>query len=251
MIVRVVETDILKRFRHGFFTRVGGTSSSVFSGLNCAYNVGDRMRCVYMNRKSVALHMKVNPPDLIGVHQTHSTDVAVIRKAGDGKKPADAMVTDSRKVVLTVLTADCQPVLFGDIKAGVIAIAHAGWRGSFGGILENTLAKMESLGAERKRIAVAIGPSITQPAYEIGPEFLTTFLNDDPNNERFFKKGDGDRYLFDLQAYSMKRLNIAGIESVHWVDECTYLQPDRFFSYRRSQKNNETQYGRQMTAIGL
>ena len=251
MISQVVETDIMKPFRHGFFTRIGGTSSGVFSGLNCAYSVGDRVRSVNMNRKDVALHMKANPSDLIGVHQTHSTDVSVICTAKDGEKPADAMVTNICHVVLTVLTADCQPVLFGDSKAGVIAVAHAGWRGSFGGILENTLAKMELLGAERKRIAVAIGPSITQPAYEVGPEFLTMFLNDDPDNERFFEKGENDRHLFNLQAYSMKRLNIAGIDKIHWVDECTYLQPDRFYSYRRSQKNHERQCGRQITAIGL
>jgi polyphenol oxidase len=150
-----------------------------------------------------------------------------------------------------VLTADCQPVLMADSRAGVIGAAHAGWRGARDGILEATLDAMERLGARRDRIHAVIGPTISQPAYEVGPEFVDGFLDDDPANGRFFAQGAGDRALFDLPAYGLHRLREAGVARAEWTGHCTYRDADRFFSFRRATHRGEADYGRLISVIRL
>ncbi len=150
-----------------------------------------------------------------------------------------------------MLTADCQPVLFADRKAGVIGAAHAGWRGALDGILEATLDAMEALGANRADTVAAIGPTISQRAYEVGPKFLDDFLVEDPTNSRFFANGNGDRCLFDLPAFGLHRLRQAGIGDAEWIRHCTYSDPARFFSYRRATHEGEADYGRLISSILL
>ena len=126
--------------RHGFFTRKGGASSGIFAGLNCGTGSSDQAEIVAINRTRVADAMGLPLAALVTVHQVHSADVVPVT-APLGQKPrADAMVTATPGLALTVLTADCQPVLFADAKAGVIGAAHAGWRGARAGILEATVA---------------------------------------------------------------------------------------------------------------
>jgi YfiH family protein len=161
------------------------------------------------------------------------------------------MVTATPGLVLAVLTADCQPVLFADAQAGVIGAAHAGWRGAQAGVLEATLDAMERLGARRDRTVAVIGPTISQAAYEVGPEFFEGFLDDDPGNGRFFAQGRGDRLLFDLPAYGLHRLRAAGVGHAEWTRHCTYREPARFFSFRRSTHLGEADYGRLISAIRL
>ncbi len=149
------------------------------------------------------------------------------------------------------MTADCQPVLFADSVAGVIGGAHAGWKGALGGVLEATIEAMEALGATKDNISAVIGPSISQKAYEVGPEFFETFLSDDESSARFFANGEGDRYQFDLIGYGLHRLRGAGIGHAEWSGHCTYSDPDRFFSYRRSVHKKQADYGRLISAIAL
>ena len=160
-------------------------------------------------------------------------------------------MTATPGIALAVLTADCQPVLFADAQAGVIGAAHAGWRGTLDGVLEATVDAMVALGARRDRINAVIGPCISQPAYEVGPEFLDGFLDDDPQNARFFAQGNGDRALFDLPALGQHRLRSAGIAQAEWTRHCTYRDPDRFFSFRRATHAGEADYGRLISAIRL
>lgn len=249
MTLEILTTDSLMPLRHGFFTRRGGASSGVFEGLNCGAGSSDLSEIVAINRARVAEAMEVD--HLAGMRQVHSADVAVI-ESHDGEKPrADAMVTDRPGIALTVLTADCQPVLFADVAAGVIGAAHAGWRGALDGVLEATVEAMERLGAARARITAAIGPTISQRAYEVGPEFLDEFLADDPGNARFFANGQGDRYLFDLPGFGLMRLRRAGVADAVWTGHCTYSDPGRFYSYRRSCHDREADYGRLISAIRL
>lgn len=252
MTLEILTSDILSPVRHGFFTRRGGASSGVFKGLNCGYGSSDQSEIVAINRSRVAAAMEIDPGDMATVHQIHSIDVVSLSAAPGGDAPrADAMVTATPGLALSVLTADCQPVLFADTGAGVIGAAHAGWKGALGGILEATLDAMEALGADRSRITAAIGPSISQQAYEVGPEFLETFIAEDPDSPRFFVNGNGDRYQFDLVGFSMNRLREAGIGSVEWIRHCTYSDPDRFYSYRRSVHQREADYGRLISVIRL
>lgn len=252
MTLEILTSDTLSPLRHGFFTRKGGASSGVFAGLNCGRGSSDIAEVVEINRARVAHAMGVEPEALISVHQVHSADVVRVQAGGHhGVERADGMVTDQPGLALAVLTADCQPVLFADAEAGVIGAAHAGWRGALDGVLEAVLDRMEDLGAERDRIAAVIGPTISQRAYEVGPEFLDRFMDDDPENVRFFAGGTGDRMLFDLTGYSLHRLREAGIGHAEWTRHCTYTDEERFYSYRRSVHRGEADYGRLIAAIRL
>ena len=161
------------------------------------------------------------------------------------------MVTATPGLALTILTADCQPVLFADAEAGVIGAAHAGWRGALDGVLEATLDAMEALGASRATTVAVIGPSISQRAYEVGPEFFEAFCDSDPDYARFFAGGQGDRMQFDLPAFGLHRLREAGVGEALWTRHCTYSEPERFYSYRRSVHRKEADYGRLIAAIRL
>lgn len=251
MTLEILTSDRLAPLRHGFFTRRGGASSGVFAGLNCGPGSTDQSAAVAINRQRAADALQLLPEDLIGVHQVHSADVVIVTDRLDERPKADAMVTDVPGLALSILTADCQPVLFADTRAGVIGAAHAGWRGALDGVLEATLDAMETLGADRARTVAVIGPSISQEAYEIGPEFLDTFLRDDPANTRFFVDGDRDRKWFDLTGFGMHRLRRAGVGLAEWTGHCTYADADRFYSYRRSTHAGEADYGRLLSAIRL
>ena len=251
MTLEILTSNRLSPLRHGFFTRRGGASSGVFAGLNCGTGSSDQSEAVAINRARVAAAMDLPPEALLGVHQTHSAEVFAVTGPLAEKPRADAMVTAVPGLALSVLTADCQPVLFADRGAGVIGAAHAGWRGALDGILEATLTAMEDLGADRADTVAVIGPTISQRAYEVGPEFLDQFLDQDPENARFFAGGEGDRMLFDLPGYGLHRLRRAGIGHAEWTRHCTYSDPDRFYSYRRATHAGEADYGRLIAAIRL
>ncbi len=251
MTLEIITADALTPARHGFFTRRGGASSGVFSGLNCGAGSSDQSDMVAINRARVANAMTVGHDHLVSVHQVHSTDVVTLTEPLTEKPRADAMVSATPGLALSVLTADCQPVLFHDPQARVIGAAHAGWRGALDGILEATVNAMEDLGAKRANISAVIGPCISQKAYEVGPEFLDEFLVDDHDNARFFGNGTGDRMLFDLPAFGLHRLRRLGVGHAEWTRHCTYTDPERFFSYRRSVHAKEADYGRLIAAIAL
>lgn len=252
MTLEIITTPELRKVRHGFFTRRGGASSGVFEGLNCGPGSSDQAEMVRINRARVAEAMEVDDDGLTTVHQTHSAHVvAVDGPLPDPRPKADAMVTALPGVALGVLTADCQPVLFADARSGVVGAAHAGWKGARDGVLEATLDAMETLGADRADIIAVIGPTISQRAYEVGPEFLETFLDDDADSARFFINGKNDRYHFDLPGYGLHRLRQAGVGEATWTRHCTYSEPDRFFSYRRSVHRKEADYGRLISVIRL
>jgi hypothetical protein len=250
-MLEIITSDALPGTRHGFFTRKGGASSGIFAGLNCGTGSSDLSDAVAINRARVAQAMDLSLSHLVTVNQVHSADVVMLTAPLDPRPRADALVTATPGLGLAVLTADCQPVLFSDPQAGVIGAAHAGWRGSRDGVLEATLDAMEALGANRAAITAVIGPTISQAAYEVGPEFLDGFLQDDPDSQRFFASGTGDRMLFDLPGYSQQRLRQAGIGHAEWTRHCTYRDPERFFSFRRTTHAGEADYGRLISVIRL
>jgi YfiH family protein len=251
MTLEIITADSLSPLRHGFFTRRGGASSGVFAGLNCGAGSSDQSEIVAINRARVADAMDVPDEQLVGVHQVHSAKVEVVDgPLGFAKPQADAMVTKTPGIALGVLTADCQPVLFADHDAGVVGAAHAGWRGALDGVLEATIDAMIALGATRDTIKAAIGPSISQRAYEVGPEFLDTFLAEDPQYARFFVNGVEDKFHFDLPGFGLYKLRSAGVDA-EWTRHCTYSDADRFYSYRRTTHAREADYGRLISVIRL
>ena len=248
--LEIITSDALAP-RHGFFTRKGGASSGIFAGLNCGTGSSDQTEAVAINRARVAEAMGVGPEALVTVHQVHSARALAVTGPLSIRPEADALVTATPGVLLAVLTADCQPVLFADAEAGVIGAAHAGWRGAVDGVLEATVEAMEGVGAKRSRISAVIGPTISQAAYEVGPEFLDRFRAEDEASTRFFANGLGDRLLFDLPGYGLHRLRQAGVGHAEWTGHCTYRDPARFYSFRRTTHAGEADYGRLIATIRL
>ncbi|MEM6617042.1 MAG: peptidoglycan editing factor PgeF [Pseudomonadota bacterium] len=238
-------------FEHGFFTREGGVSTGIYKGLNCGLGSNDAPDAVEQNRQLVREALGASA--ILTVHQVHSPDVVTVDAPFPGAPPkADAMVTRTKGIALGALAADCAPVLFADADAGVIGAAHAGWRGALSGVTDQVIAAMEALGTARSSIKASIGPAISVRNYEVGPDFVATLLDVAPGNSIYFQPAEREGHvMFDLPRYVSDRLKSAGVEHVENLDACTYADPDRFFSYRRSCHRNEPDYGRLVSAIAL
>ncbi|SIQ22338.1 conserved hypothetical protein [Rhizobium sp. RU35A] len=238
--------------RHGFFTRQGGVSGGFYGSLNVGLGSNDRREDVLENRRRVAGWFGQPLERLATVNQVHSPDVVTLSASYAGERPsADAMVTSTPGLVLGVLAADCGPLLFADAENRVIGAAHAGWKGALGGVAENTIEAMIALGARRDTIIVCLGPSIAQPSYEVGPEFVARFLEVDAGFARFFRPSAKPGHsLFDLPGLTMLRLERAGVRAEN-LDLDTYPDTTRFFSYRRTTHAGEPDYGRQISAIAI
>jgi polyphenol oxidase len=240
--------------RHGFFTREGGHSTGLYTSLNCGFGSGDDLGAVAQNRQIVSEKIGIVATNLLTVWQHHSADVVAVSSAwAPTESPrADAMVTSTAGLAIAILTADCAPILFVEPSARVIGAAHAGWKGALAGVTDSTIAAMERLGALRSRMTAVIGPTISQPAYEVGPELYERFLDDHPANTRFFSRSlRRPHYYFDLPKYLEKRLSDAGIDTVIDLGVCTYRDEERFFSFRRVTHRGQERYGRQISAICL
>lgn len=193
---------------------------------------------------------------LVMPHQTHSNDVVTVTRPWadepTGRPPCDALVTSLRGIAIGIVTADCAPVLFADHKAGVIGAAHAGWRGAQGGVLENTLDAMESLGATRDNIAAAIGPTIAQPSYEVDAPFRDHFAADDEQHFNPAPARDGvARWHFDLPGYITRRLAKSGCGQIELLALDTFALAERYHSYRLASQSGEPNYGRNISLIAL
>ncbi len=251
-----IEADVLKLdgIRHGFFTRQGGVSGGIYTSLNIGLGSDDERSSVLENRDRVAGQLGIGADRLVSPYQIHSADVITVSApfAQDADRKADALVTATPGLAIGIATADCGPLLFADTKAGVIGAAHSGWKGAVTGILQNTVAAMEALGATRTNITAVLGPTISQGAYEVGPEFKERFLQEHPDNTRYFKPSErAEHFMFDLPAFITDKLQALGLGVVADLALCTYADEDRFFSYRRTTHRKEPDYGRQISAIAL
>ncbi len=253
-MLQAVALSKLARVRHAFFTREGGVSRGVYATLNGGVGSSDAPDNVAENRARMAAALGVGPDRFLTAYQIHSPDVVVADQpwTHESRPRADAIVTRTPRLAIGVSTADCGPLLFADAAAGVIGAAHAGWRGALTGVIESTVAAMEKLGAARARIVAALGPAIRQPNYEVGPEFVARFVAADADNARFFAPSErADHAMFDLAGYIADRIQRAGIVEFEDLALCNYADPERFFSYRRTTKWGEPDYGRHVNAIAL
>ncbi|WP_019221421.1 peptidoglycan editing factor PgeF [Bartonella senegalensis] len=238
--------------KHGFFTRQEGVSKSLSQSLNIDQSSNDQAEHVAQNHIFIADYFGVKLQNLITVNQIHSCDVVVVNQAFIDEPPqADALVTTTPELAIGVLTADCGPILFADPQAGVIAAAHAGWRGSLKGIVEKTIAVMEEQGAKRQSITAALGPCIGPCHYEVTSEFYNQFIECHNKFQKYFLKTEKvGHFYFNLWAFIISQLKEAGVNA-SCVELCTYKDEQRFFSYRRATHSNEPHYGRQFSAIIL
>ncbi|WEK05201.1 MAG: peptidoglycan editing factor PgeF [Candidatus Devosia phytovorans] len=236
--------------RHGFFGKQGGVSAGDYASLNVSYSVGDTADNASANRGLISDVMAGGP--LVTLKQVHSNRVVTVEAGAlpDAAIEADGLVTRRADVLLGVLTADCAPLLFVDPHAGVIGAAHAGWKGAVTGIVENTLRAMEALGAQRRRIAMDIGPTISGENYEVGPDFMRDALSLNADAERAFFVPDGGREHFDLPRFLHNDAMRVGLTEIDTRNACTYADPGRFFSHRYA-THHGSKTGRQVAVIGL
>ncbi len=250
--VEVIRACALGGVAHGFLGRRGGVSTGIVAGLNVGIGSADDPAAVAENRRRAA-DAVLPGAALATVYQVHGTAVVTVTApfAPDARPRADAMVTDRPGLLLGILTADCAPVLLADRVAGVVGAAHAGWKGALAGVTDRAITAMEALGADRARIAAAIGPCIARASYEVDDVFARRFAESDPANDRFFAPGRDGHRQFDLEAYVAHRLAAAGLIRIALLGLDTYADDTRFYSYRRATHRAEPDYGRQISLIGL
>ena len=250
--IDITRAKALDSIAHGFLGRIGGVSAGMYESLNTGIGTDDVAADIEVNRRR-AVESVARKAKLVTLYQVHSPDALIVTRpfAPDVRPEADGMATDRPGLALGILTADCAPVLFADRQAGVIGAAHAGWKGAMTGIVRSVVEKMEELGAERSRIAAAIGPCIGRGSYEVDDDFRKRFEAIEPENEQFFRAGAPGHHYFDLEAYVAAWLAFLGIETVELTGLDTYANEDRFFSYRRATHNDEPDYGRQISLIAL
>ena len=237
--------------RHAFFTREGGVSQGIYAGLNVGLGSRDDPEAVQENRRRAAAQFGAET--LVTAHQIHSA-LAVVAEGPwpDAPPEADAVVSAAPGVVCGALAADCAPVLLADAEGRLVAAAHAGWKGALTGVVEAAIARMEALGAQRKRLRAVVGPCIGPKSYEVGLEFLDYFAAVDPDYARYFGPAAApDKRMFDLPSFVLGRLRAAGVEACEWVGRDTCAEPELFFSNRRAFKTGEPDYGRLLSAIML
>ncbi|MBI1384821.1 MAG: peptidoglycan editing factor PgeF [Rhizobiales bacterium] len=240
---------------HAFFTRRGGVSDGLYRSLNGGVGSKDDRTAVAENRARMAVALGVDPERLLTPYQIHSARAEIVDEPwrDPANRPqCDALVTATPGLAIAVNTADCAPVLLHDPLAGVVGAAHAGWKGAVAGVVEATVLAMESCGARRDSIFAAVGPCISGPNYEVGERFRTEFLERDPEAAGYFLLPHAEsKPHFDLPGYVTGQLARLGIAQIEAVSACTYQDPERFFSYRRSTHLGEPDYGRQISAIVL
>ena len=237
--------------RHGFFTKNGGVSSGVYESLNCGPASNDLLENVLENRRRSVSALGLEDTTLFGLQQIHSTKVYSISHSGHEDFPeGDGMVTKEAGVSLSVLSADCAPVLFADSTAGVIGAAHAGWKGAVTGMIESMVESMCELGAQRKNIHACIGPTIHQPSYEVQNDFIQQLnsLGAFPADSFLMEKQG--RFYFNLPAYLLQQCKRSKIKAES-LELDTYTLKDEFFSYRRNTHQGIKEYGRQISIIAL
>lgn len=245
-----IQADSLSGVPHGFMTCEGGVSTGLALGLQCGFGADDAEADVMANRR-LAVEAVLPGGALAAPYQTHSPDVVTVVEAwpdGPERPEGDAVVTDQPGVVLGIVTADCAPILLADKGAGVIGAAHAGWRGAATGVIANTVAAMEALGASRANIAAAIGPCIAQDSYEVGEDMRANFAEPD---HQFFAPGKPGHWQFDLEGFVAEQLLRAGVERITCLGLDTYKDEQRFYSFRRATHQGKANYGRQLSLIGL
>ncbi len=246
-------SKMLKKFKnlnHYFFSKKNGYSSGIYKSLNCGIGSGDNKKNVSKNLNKVAKKLKIKKENLVLMNQTHSNKVIMIKKNFKNSKKinADAIFTNNKNIGLGVLTADCVPILFFEPKKKIVGVIHAGWKGAFSGIIENTFKKVKKITSKNK-IYVSIGPSIGKLNYEVDYRFFEKFYNFSKKNVKYFSIKNSDKFNFDLRLFIKDKITKNVICEIDEVKLDTFSNEANFFSYRRSSLLKEKDYGRCISAI--
>ena len=244
----------LKRVKHGFFGRVGGSSKGIYTSLNTSFKSHDDPQNVVNNRVIISENLGLNPEKLFFLNQQHTNKVIFFDSKIDvndiTKVEADAFITDKKNIGIGIVTADCAPIFVYESESGFIAGIHAGWKGALSGICENTVLKLKEIGIDIKKLAIAIGPCISKQNYEVKEDLVEKFLTQDSSFESSFIRIDG-KIFFDLSGFIKIRFEEMGIYNIEILDMCTYANDEMFFSNRRSHIMQEKDFGRMASVISL
>ncbi|MDC3233121.1 peptidoglycan editing factor PgeF [Pelagibacteraceae bacterium] len=240
-----------KKINHCFFSKKGGFSKGIYKSLNCGKGSRDNKKSIYKNLALISKKMKINKNKLLLMHQTHSNKVIVVNKKNQKNKSfkSDAIITKMSGYGLGVVTADCVPIILYDVENGVIGCVHAGWKGAISGVIENTLKKFRKLNLNNK-IYASIGPCIGKNSYEVDLYFYKKFILKSRVNSIYFVSKNKKKKLFNLRKYVADKLLKLNVMIDH-VNHDTFKESAYFFSYRRSQKLHESDYGRCISMISL
>ena len=244
----------LKKFkdiRHGFFNRKGGVSTGIYKSLNCGIGSSDKKKNVLKNLKIVCNKIGCSKKKLIILHQVHSNKFSFIHKKykfGKRKIKADALITNVKNIAIGILTADCVPILIYDKKLKIISAIHVGWKGAYKDIVYKVINFFNKKGSHVNNLYIAIGPCITNKSYEVQRDFKNKFLKKNKKNSIFFKNRKNKTY-FSLNNYVYNQLRKKGIKNIELINKNTFNKKNNFFSARRSIKNNENDYGRNISII--
>ena len=257
MTIELIRSPLLNKHNnisHGFFTRKGGASKGIYESLNFGFGSDDDKKTILQNYKLAAQYLNISHHNIITLKQTHSNIVINFnqtQKLLPRYKEGDALITNIKNFALAVLTADCVPILIYASDINYIAAIHAGWKGAFSGIIENTITALESHGAKTKNMTAAILPSICQESYEVDSSFYQNFITSDPNNAQYFSTSNKDNFLFNLRSYTQHKLQASNIKNIDDIAIDTYKNPDICYSYRRSTHKKEADMGRHISFILL
>ena len=239
-----------KKIKHCFFSRKGGFSKGLYKGLNCGRGSNDNKNNVLKNLKYVSKKFLIKKNNLILMNQTHSNKVIEIKKNNYKKKiNADAIITKVKGLALSVVTADCVPIIIYDLQNEIIGCIHAGWRGAIYGIIKNTVNKIKKINSKNK-IFASIGPCIGKDSYEVDLTFYNKFLSSSKKNNKYFSNKKKNKKLFNLRGFVADKLIELGVEIDH-VNHDTFSEKNNFFSYRRSCKLKQKDYGRCISVVRL
>ncbi len=238
------------QIKHCFFNRLGGKSKGIYKSLNCGRGSLDNKKHINKNIVIACKKISRSYKKLILLNQIHSNKFFLIQNFKFSKKKliGDALITDQKKIIIGILTADCAPVLIFDNKLKIISAIHAGWKGAYKGIIQKVIKEFKKRGSESKNLIAAVGPCISQKNYEIQNDFKKKFLKQSKKNKFFFKKIKNKTY-FSLNKYVVSQLKEFGVKKIDIIDQDTYNQKNNFFSARRSLHKNQDDYGRNISLI--
>ena len=240
----------IKKINHCFFSRKNGFSKGIYKSLNCGRGSKDNKNNIIKNLNFVSKKMNVVRTKLILMHQTHSNKVVEIKRYNCRKKiNADAMITKMNNIAIGVLTADCVPIIIYDLRNEIIGCIHAGWKGAFLGIIDNTIKKFKKLNSNNKIVA-CVGPCIGEKSYEVDMLFYKKFVSKSRRNKIYFKRKSKLKKLFNLRKFVTDKLLKLNVKVDH-VNRDTFTDKSNFFSYRRSQKLKQKDYGRCISTVSL
>ena len=240
-----------ENIKHCFFSRKNGFSKGNYESLNCGLGSDDRKEDILKNLELVSKKIGCKKESLITLNQKHTNKVVYFNSNQDVKNKlvGDAIVSKTKNIGISILTADCASIFFYDPKNKIIGCAHAGWKGALNGIIKNTVEKFNELNSNNNDLIAVIGPCIAKDSYKVKSDFFKKFIDQDKKNEIFFKEVKEDIFSFDLRGYINKEILNLNIKNIENIEKDTFSEADFFYSYRRSQLNKEQDYGRCISVI--